>query len=150
MRAGSARRLATQFHACQNNRTDERLLCVSTYRRELAVARQPCQSNASALGTLVERTTRFPLVVPLKAEDTVTVRQAFVRELRMLPAQLRRSFMYDQRPTCESAIYSRSRQKNACPLQICTLPESGERTRTLTNVLLCQLFPKDTRFTHCQ
>ena len=41
-------------------------------------------ANASALGTLVERTTRFTLLVPLKAKDAAAVRQAFVRELRTL------------------------------------------------------------------
>ncbi len=55
-------------------------------------------ANASALGTLVERTTRFTLLVPLKAKDAVTVRRAFAREVRTLPAQLRRSLTYDQGP----------------------------------------------------
>ena len=55
-------------------------------------------ANASALGTLVERTTRFTLLVPLTAKDAATVRQAFARELRTLPAQLRRSLTYDQGP----------------------------------------------------
>jgi len=55
-------------------------------------------ANASALGTLVERTTRFTVLVPLKAKDAATVRQAFARELRTLPAQLRRSLTYDQGP----------------------------------------------------
>ena len=41
-------------------------------------------ANASALGTLVERTTRFTLLVPLKAKDAAAVRQAFARELRTL------------------------------------------------------------------
>jgi hypothetical protein len=31
-------------------------------------------ANASALGTPVERTTRFTLLVPLKAKDAATVR----------------------------------------------------------------------------
>src|SRR5207237_5178288 len=53
-------------------------------------------ANASALGTLVERTTRFTLLVPLKARDEATGRQDVARELRTLPAQLRRSVTYDQ------------------------------------------------------
>ena len=53
---------------------------------------------SSALGTLVERTTRFTVLVPLKTKDAVTVRHAFARELRTLPAQLRRSLTYDQGP----------------------------------------------------
>ena len=38
--------------------------------------------NASALGTLVERTTRTTLLVPLRAKDATSVRQAFAREMR--------------------------------------------------------------------
>jgi IS30 family transposase len=53
-------------------------------------------ANASALGTLVARTTRFTLLVPLKAKDATAVRRAFAREVRTLPAQLRRSLTYDQ------------------------------------------------------
>lgn len=55
-------------------------------------------ANASARGTLVERTTRFTVLVPRKAKDAATVRQAFARELRTLPAQLRRSLTYDHGP----------------------------------------------------
>lgn len=55
-------------------------------------------ANASALGALVEHTTPFTVLVPLKANDAATVRRAFARELRTLPAQLRRSLTYDQRP----------------------------------------------------
>ena len=38
--------------------------------------------HTSALGTLVERTTRFTLLVPLTAKDATSVRRAFARELR--------------------------------------------------------------------
>ncbi|MBI3317095.1 MAG: IS30 family transposase [Candidatus Omnitrophica bacterium] len=46
--------------------------------------------NASALGTLVERVTRFTLLVPLKAKNAPSARRAFSRELRTLPQQLKR------------------------------------------------------------
>ena len=52
--------------------------------------------NASALGTLVERTTRWTLLVPLAAKDATTVREAFARALRRLPQALTRSLTYDQ------------------------------------------------------
>lgn len=52
-------------------------------------------ANASALGTLVERSTRFTMVVPLKAKHATSVRQAFVQAVRTLPSQLRRSLTYD-------------------------------------------------------
>jgi IS30 family transposase len=102
-------------------------------------------ANASALGTLVERTTRFTLLVPLKAKDAVTVRQAFARELRTLPAQLRRSLTYDQGPEMrEHRLFTKQTKMRVyfahphCPW------ERG--TNENTNGLLRQFFPKGTRF----
>ena len=103
-------------------------------------------ANASALGTLVERTTRWTLLVPLKSKDAVTVRQAFARELRTLPAQLRRSLTYDQGPEMrEHRLFTRQTKMRVyvahpqCPW------ERG--TNENTNGLLRQFFPKGTRFT---
>ena len=103
-------------------------------------------ANASALGTLVERTTRFTLLVPLKAKDAATVRQAFARELRTLPAQLRRSLTYDQGPEMrEHRLFTQQTKMRVyfahphCPW------ERG--TNENTNGLLRQFFPKGTRFT---
>ena len=102
-------------------------------------------ANASALGTLVERTTRFTLLVPLKARDAATVRQAFARELRTLPAQLRRSLTYDQgQEMREHRLFTKQTQMRVyfahphCPW------ERG--TNENTNGLLRQFFPKGTRF----
>ena len=104
-------------------------------------------ANASALGTLVERTTRFTLLVPLKAKDAVTVRQAFAREVRTLPAQLRRSLTYDQGPEMrEHRLFTKQTKMRVyfahphCPW------ERG--TNENTNGLLRQFFPKGTRFHH--
>jgi len=102
-------------------------------------------ANASALGTLVERTTRFTLLVPLKARDAATVRQAFARELRTLPTQLRRSLTYDQgQEMREHRLFTKQTQMRVyfahphCPW------ERG--TNENTNGLLRQFFPKGTRF----
>jgi IS30 family transposase len=102
-------------------------------------------ANASALGTLVERTTRFTLLVPLTSKDALTVRQAFVRELRTLPAQLRRSLTYDQGPEMrEHRLFTKQTKMRVyfahphCPW------ERG--TNENTNGLLRQFFPKGTRF----
>jgi IS30 family transposase len=103
-------------------------------------------ANASALGTLVERTTRFTVLVPLKAKDAATVRQAFARELRTLPRQLRRSLTYDQGPEMrEHRLFTKQTKMRVyfahphCPW------ERG--TNENTNGLLRQFFPKGTRFT---
>ncbi len=52
--------------------------------------------NASAVGVLVERTTRFTLLCHLPNKDATSVREAFERKLANLPAQLRLSLTYDQ------------------------------------------------------
>src|SRR5512147_499093 len=103
-------------------------------------------ANASALGTLVERTTRFTLLVPLTAKDAVTVRRAFAREVRTLPAQLRRSLTYDQGPEMrEPRLFTKQTKMQVyfahphCPW------ERG--TNENTHGLLRPFFPKGTRFT---
>ena len=101
--------------------------------------------NASALGTLVERTTRFTLLVPLRTKDAPGVRRAFARELRMLPRQLTQSLTYDQgQEMKEHRLFTQQTQMRVyfahphCPW------ERG--TNENTNGLLRQFFPKGTRF----
>jgi len=102
-------------------------------------------ANASALGTLVERTTRFTLLVPLPAKDAPAVRRAFAREVRTLPAQLRRSLTYDQgQEMREHRLFTKQTKMRVyfahpqCPW------ERG--TNENTNGLLRQFFPAGTRF----
>lgn len=102
--------------------------------------------NASALGTLVERTTRFTLLVPLRAKDATTMRKALSRELRTLPQQLRRSLTYDQgQEMREHHLFTRDTHMRVyfahphCPW------ERG--TNENTNGLLRQFFPKGIDFT---
>jgi len=103
-------------------------------------------ANASALGTLVERTTRFPRLVPLTAKDATAVRRAFAREVRTLPAQLRRSLTYDQgQEMREHRLFTKQTTMKVylahpqCPW------ERG--TNENTNGLLRQCFPAGTHFT---
>jgi transposase, IS30 family len=102
-------------------------------------------ANASALGTLVERTTRFTLLAPLQAKDAAAVRRAFAREVRTLPAQLRRSLTYDQgQEMREHRLFTKQTKMRVyfahpqCPW------ERG--TNENTNGLLRQFFPAGTRF----
>ncbi len=102
-------------------------------------------ANASALGTLVERTTRFTLLVPLKAKDAPTVRQAFARELRTLPAQLRRSLTYDLgQEMREHRLFTKQTKMQVYFAHPYSPWERG--TNENTNGLLRQFFPKGTRF----
>ena len=101
--------------------------------------------NASALGTLVERTTRFTVLVPLAAKDATTVRQAFTRELRTLPQQVRRSLTYDQgQEMREHRLFTRATQMQVYFAHPHSPWERG--TNENTNGLLRQFFPKGTDF----
>lgn len=51
----------------------------------------------TALGTLVERTTRYTILVPLgKKKDAVSVRKAYARAFRSIPTELKKTLAYDQ------------------------------------------------------
>ena len=103
------------------------------------------QLNRSALGTLVERTTRFTLLVHLHAQDAASVRRAFARELQTLPKQLKRSLTYDQgKEMREHRLFTKSTKIRVyfahphCPW------ERG--TNENTNGLIRQFFPKGIDF----
>ena len=50
----------------------------------------------TAIGTLVERTTRYTIIVPLKAKDAESVRKAYAKELGGLPTEIAKTLTYDQ------------------------------------------------------
>src|SRR3989344_3348925 len=50
----------------------------------------------TALGTFVERTTRYTILVPLKAKDAESVRKAYAKELGVLPREIAKTLTYDQ------------------------------------------------------
>ena len=55
------------------------------------------KDNRSAIGTLVERTTRFCLLVHLpNGYDALTVRDAMIPTIHTLPAALKRSLTWDR------------------------------------------------------
>ncbi len=53
------------------------------------------KERSSAIGTLVERTTRTIIIVPLKARDATTVRKAFEKEFKSIPTQMKKTMTYD-------------------------------------------------------
>jgi transposase, IS30 family len=54
-------------------------------------------ANGSAIGTLVERSTRFTMLLHLpERHDAASVAQAMIREMRHLPEHLRRSITWDR------------------------------------------------------
>ena len=102
--------------------------------------------NLSALGTLVERTTRMTLLVRLKDKDAAAVRKAFAREFQRLPEGLKRSLTYDRgQEMAEHKLFTKSTRIQVYFAHPHSPWERG--TNENTNDLIRQFFPKGTDFT---
>jgi IS30 family transposase len=103
------------------------------------------RANRSALGTLVERTTRSLILVPLKNKQATQVRKAYTREVRTLPRQMRLSMTYDRgKEMAEHRLFTRDTQMQVYFANPMSPWERG--TNENTNGLLRQFFPKGTDF----
>jgi len=116
--------------------------------------------DSSAIGTLVERTTRFTMLLhlprmqghgqprvhngpPLAGHGAEAVRDAIATSITTLPAQLRRSLTWDQ--GSEMAQHAQLRIETGLPVYFCDPHSPWQRgTNENTNGLLRQYFPKGT------
>lgn len=101
--------------------------------------------NKSAIGTLVERTTRYTLIVPLLNHMALVVRKSFEDQFKQLPQELKKSLTYDQGgEMCEHKLFT----QNTNITVYFTHPKSPwERgTNENTNSLIRQYFPRGTDF----
>jgi transposase, IS30 family len=97
--------------------------------------------HRSAIGTLVERTTRYTMLVRLTRPDAATVRRAYARRFRRLPAELRVSLTYDQgREMSEHRAFHAATNIQVYFAHPASPWERG--TNENTNGLLRQYFPK--------
>jgi IS30 family transposase len=102
-------------------------------------------NNRSAIGTLVERTTRFCMLLHLPAGpgDAVAVRDAIVATIGTLPAFLRRSLTWDQ--GLEMRRHKEITIAADLPVYFCDPRSPWQRgSNENTNGLLRQYFPKGT------
>lgn len=101
----------------------------------------------SALGTLVERTTRYTILVPLgDQKDAVSVRQAYTAAFQSVPAELKRTLTYDQGK--EMSEHRRFTIDTGIQVYFAHPASPWERgTNENTNGLIRQYFPKGTDFT---
>jgi IS30 family transposase len=100
--------------------------------------------NKTAIGTLVERTTRFTLLLHLPVDHgAVAVREAIAAAILTLPAQLRRSLTWDQ--GVELAGHAQLKIDTDLDIYFCDPHSPWQRaTNENTNGLLRQYFPKGT------
>jgi IS30 family transposase len=116
--------------------------------------------GSSAIGTLVERTTRFTMLLhlprmdghgeprvkngpPLAGHGAEAVRDAIAASISTLPEELRRSLTWDQ--GAEMAQHARLRIETGLPIYFCDPHSPWQRgTNENTNGLLRQYFPKGT------
>jgi IS30 family transposase len=117
--------------------------------------------NRSAIGTLVERTTRFTMLLhlppmaehgvlerakngpPLAGHGALAVRDAITAQFAGLPEQLRRSLTWDQ--GSELAQHAQLRIDSGLQVYFCDPHSPWQRgTNENTNGLLRQYFPKGT------
>jgi len=97
--------------------------------------------HLSAIGTLVERTTRFVMLVHLPGDHSgESVRDGLVATMATLPKQLRRSLTWDQ--GCEMARHRDFTIATDMPVYFCDPASPWQRgSNENTNGLLRQFFP---------
>lgn len=101
-------------------------------------------NSASAIGTLVERTTGFTLLLHLPGDHTAaTVAEAMTAKMPELPEILWRSLTWDQGK--EMALHTKITEATGLPIYFCDPHSPWQRgTNENTNGLLRQYFPKGT------
>ncbi len=100
--------------------------------------------NGSAIGTLVERVTRFTMLVHIEGARTAEqLKEAMIRRFNELPAQLRLSLTWDQ--GIEMARHHEFTEESGVPVFFCEPHSPWQRpSDENTNGLLRGYFPKST------
>jgi IS30 family transposase len=97
----------------------------------------------SHIATLVERTSRFTMLVKIDGKDTASVVSALIRQVQNLPAELRRSLTWDR--GMEMARHKEFTVATDVQVYFCDPQSPWQRgTNENTNRLLRQYFPKGT------
>lgn len=102
-------------------------------------------NRKTAIGTIVERTTRFTIIVPLKNRTAAEVRKAFAREMKKFPKELTKTLTHDN--GLEMAQHKLFTKHTDIDVFFCHPYSSWERgTNENTNGLIRDFWPKGTDF----
>ena len=103
--------------------------------------------NSSQIATLVERHSRFVMLIKIDSKDTLTVTKAVARKIRQLPAELRRTLTWDR----GNEFHAHKGFTVATNVQVyfCDPRSPWQRgSNENTNGLLRQYFPKGRDVSH--
>lgn len=99
------------------------------------------KDRKTAIGTIVERTTRFAILVPLKNRSAPEIRKAFARELKKFPKELTKTMTHDN--GLEMAQHKMFTKQTHIQVYFCHPYSSWERgTNENTNGLIRDFWPK--------
>jgi IS30 family transposase len=102
-----------------------------------------CGSNSSQIATLVERKTRYVMLVKIPSKDTETVINALIKHAHKLPDELYKSLTWDR--GTELSGHKRFTLATDIKVYFCDPQNPWQRgTNENTNGLLRQYFPKGT------
>lgn len=103
------------------------------------------KKHQSAIGTLVERTTRLTLLVPLKDKDAFSVRTAFAKAFKRIPKQFAKTLTYDR--GSEMSEHKLFTDETKIQIYFADPRAPWQRgTNENTNGLIRQYFPKGIDF----
>jgi len=101
------------------------------------------EANGSYIGTLVERKTRFVMLVRVRSKETREVTRAISRQIKKLPEQLRKTLTWDNGG--ELADHKELKLESNISVYFCDPYSPWQRgSNENTNGLLRQYFPKGT------
>ncbi len=103
------------------------------------------KGHKSAIGTLVERTTRLTMLVPLEKKNAISVALSFAKAFKRIPAEFKKTLTYDR--GSEMTQHKLFTKESKIKVFFADPHSPWQRgTNENTNGLIRQYFPKSTDF----